>query len=327
METDFFGNPVKTEPIIVTRELMYEFLHNFFKEITTVEQLSTLITNEFENIIEYARLCNGGKGCTKMSLLFNPHRLSTRTKDHKQTVFTAIRDERGLRNLCRVFSLKTNNGVRDVLYMTMALSPSLGFAYEFPPHTMRNLCSTSGIKKHSKILDPCAGWGGRMIGASTMCDNYEAFEPSTRTHHGLLKLAKFIQEKLRPDFSAVIHKLPFEESTLKKEYYDMACTSPPYFDTEHYSEESTNSFNRYKSFDQWVEGFYEPLITKTMKSLKSGCIFHLNINDRKYPLSKTLKKIAHKKYSVTHIGSMGFAVHGFGKDPSKGETVYSIMKK
>jgi len=48
------------------------------------------------------------------------------------------------------------------------------------------------------VLDPCAGWGGRLLGAVSSNAHYIGFEPNIKTYNGLLKLSKFlnIQDKV-----------------------------------------------------------------------------------------------------------------------------------
>jgi hypothetical protein len=195
---------------------------------------------------------------------------------------------------------------------------------EFPPAKVRDYLDEYGIGKNNKVLDPCAGWGGRMLGVSVKCNSYTCFEPSTKTYDGLNKLYAFIQA-FNPEFKANINCLPFEESKLKNNSYDFAITSPPYFDTENYSDEKTNSPNRYKTFDKWLDGFYLPLIDKTMKALKPNCYFLLNIGSRKYPLSESLKTNFDKIYQIKQIKGKLNNAKGHGKT-GEGETFYAIKK-
>ena len=148
-----------------------------------------------------------------------------------------------------------------------------------------------GNKSPLKILDPCAGWGGRMIGAASIPNTYyEACEPSTKTYDGLLKLGAWLKQ-LQPSFDFCVHKIPYEDFETNKKF-DVALTSPPYYNTEHYSDEETNSLNRYKTFNSWVDGFYKTLILKTVDRLNDSGVFILNVGDRKYPLSDRLFEIS-----------------------------------
>jgi hypothetical protein len=180
------------------------------------------------------------------------------------------------------------------------------------------------LNKNSKVLDPCAGWGGRMIGISVVSNTYHCFEPSTLTFKGLNKLYEFIR-KINPEFECNVENKPFEDSVLKENYYDFAITSPPYYDTEIYSDEETNSLNRYKNFESWKDYFYLPLIENTMSSLKETGTFILNIGSRVYPLNEILLSTFNKKYKINKIGNYLSGSSGLGKK-GEGEMFYEIRK-
>lgn len=61
--------------------------------------------------------------------------------------------------------------------------------------------------------------------------------------------------------------------------YDLVFTSPPYFDTEHYSNESSQSFMRFPDYDSWCAGFYFPVIEQSIRLIRPGGHFALNIAD------------------------------------------------
>ena len=104
-------------------------------------------------------------------------------------------------------------------------------------------------------------------------------------------------------------------------------TSPPYYDTERYSDELTQSCNRYKSYEEWVEKFFTVLIRKTMAHLKSGAVFALNTCDRKYALSKEIERIVPvgierpPSFISRYIPSAGM-----GKDRTKCERLFLLRK-
>jgi hypothetical protein len=55
----------------------------------------------------------------------------------------------------------------------------------------------------------------------------------------------------------------------KKESLDFAFTSPPYFDTEKYSNEKTQSYLKYKNINTWKEKF----LRKTFENVYYGLNF------------------------------------------------------
>lgn len=178
----------------------------------------------------------------------------------------------------------------------------VSFAQDFPPALARKLALENGCTSESHVLDPCAGWGGRMIGLSTLGCQYTCYEPATRTYRGLRRLRRYLHN-LNPEFRATVVCQPYEDTDEKLSHYDFAFTSPPYYDTEAYSDEPTNSLNRYATFDAWVEGFFHPLIDKTMRQLKPGAVFVLNVGNRRYPLDAVCREHADGKYSVENQGN------------------------
>jgi len=328
IQDDLFGNShVFNAPI--SRDNLTKLLIKRVKGIS-LERLVSFITNEFDETIEYIALQNGAKTCQKTSLLFNPHRLATRTKNSKAHLLEAFSDDRFLDGLSRAIlfdqinRIKKGNG-KDLLYLVLRLGINgVQYINEFPPHVARDLCHEHNLDAKSKVLDPCAGWGGRMIGVSTVCNNYDCFEPFTKTFYGLINLYKFIKS-MNNNFDPEIHNIPFEDARLKESYYDFAVTSPPYYDTEIYTDEKNNSLNRYKTFESWVNGFYLPMISKTMKALKIGKSFILNIGSRNYPLNEILISEFGRIYKIKKNKSKLSGASGLGKS-GEGESFYEIIK-
>ena len=54
---------------------------------------------------------------------------------------------------------------------------------------------------------------------------------------------------------------------------------PPYFNIEKYCQEETQSFKRYKKFDDWLEKFLFKTIDNAWAALRSGGRMIINISD------------------------------------------------
>lgn len=124
------------------------------------------------------------------------------------------------------------------------------------------------------VYDPCAGFGGRLIGAITSpkVKSYTGLEPSTLTYEGLCEMAKV----LKIDTVVNIHKA-MAESSITDHEYDLIFTSPPYFDTEKYSDEPTQSYLKYPDYEIWFSNFLEQMIYNSIKMLKRGGYLIINI--------------------------------------------------
>ena len=132
------------------------------------------------------------------------------------------------------------------------------------------------------IWDMSSGWGGRLLGflSSSNTKHYIGTEPSTRTYKGLLQMSEefsYINKKVD------IYKQGSEEYLPNKSTLDLCFTSPPYFDTEKYSDESTQSYIKYPTQDEWVNGFLRKTIENCYYGLKKGGYMLYNIaNTPKY---------------------------------------------
>lgn len=153
----------------------------------------------------------------------------------------------------------------------------------FLPSVAKYIYDTYG--KRGKILDPCMGYGGRMLGAwCSHIKQYVGVDPCSPTIEGNRKLrAKLIERELLSKFNEIddrpqiaIYQLPFEEFTTD-EKFDLVFTSPPYFNTEKYSDEDTQSWKRYTSLDSWYEKFLKVLIEKSYNYLKDDGTMILNV--------------------------------------------------
>ena len=312
--------------ILMDREQLARLLFSILKNMT-LDEFTSLFANKFTETIEYIKLCNGEPFGNKISLLFNPHRLDTCSgMSRKNSIYSSLQDFSFVSGISRVLILKhPKTLINNLLYRCLQIGINgRVFVHEIPPFSIRKMALNFKLNLQSKILGPCGGWGGEMIGFSTISNHYECCEPSTKTYEGLLKLADFIKNIL-PEFNPIIHCLPFEDFENKNNHYDFAFTSPPYYDTEYYSDEETNSCNRYKTFENWTNNFYIPLIQKTMNSLKTGCYFVLNIGSRKYPLSTILIDNFKNQYDINKLSTIFVNNKGLGKK-GEGENFYSIKK-
>jgi hypothetical protein len=330
---NLFGEK-KQEQYKPERESLQKELSLIFNNDLTLEKLVNFITNDFSETLEYHQLCFGLSSCQKTSLLFNPHRLDTKAGKSKMSCFEALKNYNFLNGLSRMIlherkqkgdNYKSRYG--ELLYQILAFNINgVQYVNEIHPLISRNLALKYCNGLNSKVLDPCAGWGGRMIGFSTVVKEYYGFEPYTKTYNGLNKLGNWIKER-NEYFNFKIENLPFEDAVIEHNEFDFAFTSPPYYDTEKYGNEKTNSYNRYKSFNDWCDLFYLPMIQKTMNALKKDCSFVLNIGSRVYPLNEVLKSNFSNKYLIENEKDMLQGKKSGLKDNSnEGETFYRIVK-
>jgi 16S rRNA G966 N2-methylase RsmD len=141
----------------------------------------------------------------------------------------------------------------------------------YRPQMMKLAC----IKyKAERVLDPCAGWGGRMLGAVSYGAHYTAFEPNTATYNNLMKIVSFlgIQDKVT---------LICDDARNMSQYnipkVDLVLTSPPYFDLEVYAHEDTQSIKNLSTYQEWADGFLREVIRLGLEHLNENGVSCWNV--------------------------------------------------
>lgn len=131
------------------------------------------------------------------------------------------------------------------------------------------------------VWDMSSGWGGRLFGfLASNAKLYIGTEPSTKTYEGLLKMASELGSVYK---KIEIHKIGSENFIPDAESLDLCFTSPPYLDTEKYSEEETQSYIKYPDEESWWNGFFKQTISNCKWGLKPEGKLILNIaNTSKY---------------------------------------------
>jgi hypothetical protein len=117
---------------------------------------------------------------------------------------------------------------------------------------------------------------------------YHGFDVAQETRKGVLRMYEDLKGFATVDKFAQLDLCPFEDARakglLEESSYDFALTSPPYFDVEKYEGDDTST-TRYPTFEEWVFGFYTPLISNVFYALKPGAVFALNVSSHSYPLT------------------------------------------
>ena len=288
-----YQEDLSARPCAFSEEQLIAQIQDDWPQGMTAEQVVSGIITPAMAMSQFNKLAQGGDTGYYISALFNPHRLQTNAIGGGNYVDAC--DDPKFRATGAKFIARQVGECHPsmfVKYSGIGWSGKGQLVYEFRPAIARDLY-LNYAPQGSRVLDPCHGWGGRVIGwlASGISGDYVGFDPSTKTHDGVACLIKFLTGGAVSG-SAKSFCLPFEDADLESGSFDFALTSPPYYDTEKYSDESTNSLNRYKTLEAWVEGFYRPFILKTLHALKPGSAFILNVGNRVYPLSTMAAEIA-----------------------------------
>ena len=162
------------------------------------------------------------------------------------------------------------------------------------------------------VVDFSCGFGGRLVGAFATkgIRSYRGFEPSTQTYNALHELIAFLGQSRT--IETMLYKAGSEdwfEVAEDMTGVDLCFSSPPYFDTEAYAYEDTQSFIRYQTKDEWREGFLIRMLHNCYRGLKQGGILAINVADViNYPdLESDTLSIA-KSMGFKHINTHDMAL-------------------
>lgn len=148
------------------------------------------------------------------------------------------------------------------------------------------------------VYDMSMGWGGRFLGyCASSARLYLGCEPSTKTFAGLRELHKDLGGKVCEMWCIGSENVDLSAYT---ESVDFAFTSPPYFDTEKYSDESTQSYIAYPMLDEWLEKFLFRTFEKCYYALRGNGVLAVNYSSDRYVCSAIM----------TMCESLGFRYEG-----------------
>ena len=157
-----------------------------------------------------------------------------------------------------------------------------GYCSNFRPATAKTIYELYG-KDNCKVLDTSSGFGGRLLGFFTAknTSEYVGIDPNTADscNRFILYMSRYFNKK------AYVNKIGSEDFTVEnypqyENYFDISFTSPPYFDTEKYSDSDTQSYKKFNTYDLWVDGFYRNTIYDSCNALKIDGTFVINIFEK-----------------------------------------------
>lgn len=164
------------------------------------------------------------------------------------------------------------------------------------------------IQKYSApgdlVVDFSAGYGGRLVGALTLERAYVGIDPARVQVRGLNRCLAMIRAFGIAEGSAEICHGCAEDvlPTVRSRSAGLVFSSPPYFDWEKYSHQASQSFIRYRTYDEWIERFISPVVEESQRILakKGYLVLNLPNGENRLPLLRDV--------SATALAA-GFSVH------------------
>ena len=192
--------------------------------------------------------------------------------------------EKGIKTIIRAyFSLE--KVLTEVNENTLRMATTLRkyIASQFKPSIAKAFYDYFGSVN---VLDFSAGWGDRLAGfyCGETTKSYVGIDPNTNNHPNYQRQVEFYKKHqtfFEQEKKVDLIPLPAEDVdfTKYKEHFDTVFTSPPYFNTEKYSEHDTQSFRRYSEIDSWNKDFLHKALGNIIPAMKTGGILAVNIAD------------------------------------------------
>ena len=304
------------------------FPHYKIEDGEKTRQLDKLMSFDHFSLLDKDKVNQSMQGL-RLAWSYFPHFWGVRCGNAKYTPLDIFDNDDLFKNTIKQtykFCMKYENGKMSISRLRQSLKVYNGtqVVSNFRPTAAKliyELFNTNGV-----VWDMSCGWGGRLLGALSnfKIKTYIGTEPSTKTFDGLLKM--------KQDFSNIknveLFKLGSEDYLPDKNSLGLCFTSPPYFDTEKYSNESTQSYIKYPSEDEWINGFMLDTLKNCYYGLKNDGFLVLNIANTSSAkkIEKGLMLIA-KKTGFEYIKQMRLILSSISGAGVKYEPIYIFKKK
>tara|TARA_Y100001973_G_C5151532_1_gene308390 strand:+ start:212 stop:1252 length:1041 start_codon:yes stop_codon:yes gene_type:complete len=303
------------------------FPHYEIEEGEKLYQMDKLIRFNQLSLLDGDKI-NQSMHSLRLAWSYFPHFWGVRCGNSKYTPLEIFEDDSLFKKTIRQaykFCVKYENNKMSISRIRQSLKVYNGtqVVSNFRPSAAKliyDLFNTNGV-----VWDMSCGWGGRLLGALSnfKIKTYIGTEPSTKTYQGLINIKK--------DFNHIknieIFKIGSEDYLPDKNSLGLCFTSPPYFDTEKYSNEDTQSYIKYPSEDGWLNGFMRDTLMNCHYGLKPGGYLVLNIANTKSAknIEEGLLSLA-KGTGFKHTRTMQLVLSSISGAGYKYEPVYVFKK-
>ena len=219
--------------------------------------------------------------CYTLANYYNPHLYSvisnTKTGTFKSPIQT-FNDDKSLRKLIEK-TIHFDWGLNDeAIRAILRFGNGTKRVSNFRPTAAKAIYDRF-CPPNAKIYDPSMGYGGRLLGAfaSSKVKTYIGTEPAELS----FKSAHRIAEDFAKDVDTETLFFMDGSENILNHYnikdVDLCFTSPPYFNCEVYSHEDTQSWKKYPTKNEWMEGFMKDTLTGCKTITKQNGYIIINI--------------------------------------------------
>jgi hypothetical protein len=155
-----------------------------------------------------------------------------------------------------------------------------------------------------RVLDFSSGYGGRLLGCLTLPREYFGLDPCRAQVKGLRRMLAQLTALVATPGRATITQACAEEllPSLAASSCSLVFSSPPYFNNERYSTEPTQSYIKFPTYEQWLDGFLKSVLVEAHRILEPGGYCILNIaNVKGFKLADAAFEIGRRNF--IHAGT------------------------
>ncbi len=219
---------------------------------------------------------------------FHPHMVKVRCLEGYMSPYNLYRNDEKFRDAIRrqlELGKKANaSGIRRILRTRDGVRSVVNFKPAIAKFIYDRYCPKNG-----RVLDPCAGYGGRLAGciASNRNIHYHGIDPDGNTAVGNMKMASFFREirdierSFDFEFKFDLGCAEYVMHYLGQDSFDLIFTSPPYFDVEKYSSSPDQSYKKFDTYNTWCQGFLKQIIKNSARICKADGHVILNVKNYK----------------------------------------------
>jgi hypothetical protein len=252
-----------------------------YPELTDDEKVDEFNQLQFHNkqLIEDGRVASDSTGVS-LANSYHPHRYTVKCGE-KMTAAEAFSKDHILERVL-VKCLKMNKGItKSKLLSMISIFSGVQVASNFPTATAKAIYNDF-LPTGGYVWDMSCGWGGRLLASlSSPCVfGYYGCDPSTKTFKGLSEMLIDLR-RLIPGLEDKMVDLVNQGSEVELPAHwpsvDLCFTSPPYFNTEKYAREETQSFLKYPYPSEWMRNFIGDTLRNCAKLLtpRGRCLVNI----------------------------------------------------
>lgn len=236
------------------------------------KEFNTLVGYDFKRVIDKEnKIIKQSMHGLSLAWSYMPHSWEVKCGNMKTPFEVFFNDEEFIKVINKRIKMGDNisdNGIRKMLKIFTGTQSVSNFRPTAAAAIYSLFCNEGDT-----VWDMSCGYGGRLLGATLAKVNYIGTDPATPTYNGLIELSNDFSK----DIKVELNKLGSEDYKPKNNSLDFAFTSPPYFNWEKYTNEETQSYLKYKTKEEWINGYLKKTFINCFNGLKDNKIMAINI--------------------------------------------------